>query len=461
MKILIIGSGAREHALAKAIGRSPRLSDLYYAGTHLNPGIAALATAGTLEENVLAFAQAKAIGLVIIGPEKPLASGLADALQHQGIAVVGPTQKLAQIETSKGFTRDLMKKYGISGLPHYQRFSTFNHYAEGFLHDLKDDYVLKADGLMAGKGVSVAGEHIFSLAEAKRFCQTLNSPFVIEEKLTGAEFSLLSFSDGKTLAHMPPVQDHKRLLVGDKGPNTGGMGSVTLANHLLPFLTAEDVRIAQKINENVIAALQAECAGPYQGVIYGGFMKTSTGIKVIEYNARFGDPEAINLLGLLTTDFVTLCEAITSAKLHTLSLTFARQASVCQYLVPHGYPDKPHFNDLYSQQLGFRQGAAKMSNRSVYGIHEDCELSGNAAENSSAKSILDLQQVYDQDALHYASVVKEKEHGHYRMLGSRALAVLGTADTLSQAKEKVATVIAGIQGNYYYRYDIGQEKKNV
>lgn len=459
MKILLVGSGAREHALAKAIVRSPQLSELYYAGTHLNPGIAALATAVTLEENILAFAQANAIDLAIIGPEKPLASGLVDTLQHSGIVVVGPTQKLAQIETSKGFTRDLMKKYQITGLPHYQRFSTFNKHAEDFLRHLNDNYVLKADGLMAGKGVSVAGEHVFSLAEAKHFCQTLNGPFVIEEKLTGAEFSLLSFSDGQTLAHMPPVQDHKRLLVGDKGPNTGGMGSYTSANHLLPFLTTADVLAAQKINENVIAALQAECAAPYQGVIYGGFMKTSTGIKVIEYNARFGDPEAINLLGLLTTDFITLCKAVTSAKLHTLSLTFAQQASVCQYLVPQGYPDKPYLNDLYSQQLGFRQGAARMSNRSVYGIHEDCEANGNTAENSSAQSILNVQHVYDQDALYYASVIKE--HEHYRMLGSRALAILGIADTLSQAKEKVATIIAGIQGNYYHRPDIGKEKNNV
>ena len=415
MKILLVGSGAREHALAKAIVRSPQLSGLYYAGNHLNPGIAALAIAGTREEDALAFAQAHAIDLVIIGPEKPLALGLADALQGQGIAVVGPSQKLAQIETSKGFTRDLMKKYGIQGLPQYQRFSAFSEQAEGFLRDLKDDYVLKADGLMAGKGVSVSGEHIFSLAEAKHFCQTLNGPFVIEEKLSGAEFSLLSFSDGQTLAHMPPVQDHKRLLVGDKGPNTGGMGSYTLANHRLPFLTAEDILVAQKINEEVIAALQEECAAPYQGIIYGGFMKTSTGIKVIEYNARFGDPEAINLLGLLTTDFIAVCAAITTGKLHTLALAFAQQASVCQYLVPQGYPDNPHHNDF-----------------------------------------LNLQHVYDRDALYYASVVKEEQQ-RYRMLGSRALAVLGLADTLQQAKEKTARIIAGIQGDYYYRNDIGKE----
>lgn len=420
MKILIVGSGAREHALAKAIVRSSQLSELYYASTHLNSGIAALATAGTLKENVLAFAQEKAIDLAIIGPEQPLASGLADDLQHNGFAVVGPTQKLAQIETSKGYTRDLMKKYGINGLPLYRRFSTFNRHTEDFLRSLKDNYVIKADGLMAGKGVRVAGEHLFSLTEAKHFCQKLNGPFVVEEKLTGAEFSLLSFSDGQTLVHMPPIQDHKRLLTGDRGPNTGGMGSFTLANHSLPFLTPEDILAAQKINEKVITALQTECAAPYQGIIYGGFMKTSMGIKVIEYNARFGDPEAINLLSLLTTDFVSLCTAITSSKLHTLTLTFAQQASVCQYLVPQGYPDKPSQNDW-----------------------------------------LNLQHVDDQEALYHASVIKEEKTGHYRMLGSRALAILGLADTLSQAKEKVARIIAGIQGNYYYRPDIGEEKKNV
>lgn len=419
MKILIVGSGAREHALAKAVTRSSQLSDLYAAGTHLNPGIAALATASTLDENIVAFAQRKAVDLAIIGPEKFLALGLTDALQRKGISVVGPTQKLAQIETSKGFTRDLMKKYGIAGLPRYQRFSSFNTQTANFLCALNDNYVLKADGLMSGKGVYVSGEHVFSLAEAKHLCQTLKGPFVIEEKLSGPEFSLLSFSDGKTLSHMPPVQDYKRLFIGDKGPNTGGMGSYTLANHLLPFLTTEDVIAAHKINENVVAALQIECATAYQGVIYGGFMKTATGIKVMEYNARFGDPEAINLLSLLTTDFVSVCKAITSTQLHTLPLAFEQQASVCQYVVPKGYPDKPHCDEL------------------------------------------NLQNVDKQDALYYASVLKEGQDHCYRMLGSRALAVLELADTVSQAKEKVTAIISGIRGNYYYRSDIGKAKNNV
>lgn len=416
MKILLVGSGGREHALAKALMRSSQSIALYYAGDHVNPGIAALAKAYTLEKNVLAFAQAHAIDLAIIGPEKPLAAGLVDVLQSSGIAVVGPTKKLAQIETSKGFTRDLMHKYKIRGLPNYQRFQTFDAQTEGFLRDLKDNYVLKADGLMGGKGVSVAGEHVFSIAEAKHFCQRLNGAFVIEEKLTGPEFSLLSFSDGQTLVHMPPVQDYKRLLVNNQGPNTGGMGSYTLANNQLPFLTTADIEIAKKINEQIIAALQKECGVPYRGVIYGGFMQTPNGIKVIEYNARFGDPEAINLLGLLVTDFVAVCLAITSGTLHTLSFEFASQASVCQYIVPENYP-------YQSDKQGF----------------------------------LDLQRVQDPNALYYASVVKEQQR--YRMLGSRALAVLGLANTLKEAREKAAALIAKIQGDFYYRNDIGEIKK--
>jgi len=234
---------------------------------------------------------------------------------------------------------------------------------------------------------------------------------VIEEKLQGPEFSLLSFSDGEHLAHMPVVQDHKRLLEGDKGPNTGGMGTYTLANHLLPFLNESDVAAAQAMNEAVVKALREETGESYQGILYGGFMKTADGIKVIEFNARFGDPESINLLGLLETHFIEICEAIVTGKLNQTEVKFAKQASVCKYLVPPGYPDHPE--------------------------------KGGLLDISQAKT----------SSLHYASV--EAAGNKLKMLGSRALAVLAVADNLAVAEQVVEANIANIKGEFRHRRDIG------
>lgn len=419
MNILIIGSGAREHALARAAARSEHKPKLFCYGTGVNPGIKKLCQAYKvgdicLVDNVVAFAKSTLTMLAIVGPEAALAAGVADALWQADIPTIGPKKILAQIETSKAFTRDLATKYTIPGGPDYKVFDSLEG-ADKFLNKLKGHYVIKANGLMGGKGVKVAGEHLQNHQEALQFCQQIlekGQGFVIEEKCVGPEFSLLSFSDGKHLAHMPPVQDHKRAFVGDVGPNTGGMGSYSCANHLLPFIDEADVKAAQKINELAIAALYEEYGQPYVGIIYGGYMATKDSVKLIEFNARFGDPEAMNLLALLESDFVELCQAMVEGNLSQDMALFSPKASVCKYAVPDGYPDTP--------------------------------VKGEA---------VDLGVVREAGQLYLAAV--DESDGVLYATGSRTVAALGIDESLSKAEQQAEEMIAQIQGPVFHRRDIG------
>ncbi|MDD5168790.1 MAG: phosphoribosylamine--glycine ligase, partial [Syntrophales bacterium] len=341
--ILLIGNGAREHAIAEAIVRSTRNPVLFAYMKSNNPGIASLAKEARLGSygdltSIVDFARASQASMAVVGPEDPLNAGVVDTLKDAGIPAVGPTRNLARLETSKSFTRNLVQKYNIPGNPSYKVFTSPEGIPE-FLRQLPG-VVIKPDGLTGGKGVMVQNDHFQTMDEAMSICLDIleeHGSVTVEEKLEGEEFSLQCLCDGKTVIATPPVQDHKRRFLDDKGPNTGGMGSYSCEDHLLPFLTSRDVADGLAITRKVADAIYMETGEYYKGVMYGGFMITRTGVKLLEYNARFGDPEAMNILPLLATDFVDVCRAIIEGTLEKLPVIFDKKATVCKYVVPRGY----------------------------------------------------------------------------------------------------------------------------
>ena len=422
MTILLIGSGAREHAIARALDRSSQNKSIYCLASNMNPGIAELCVEITIDnfndpELVSSYASKIGATLTIIGPENPLAEGVADALWNNGVKVVGPKKTLAQIETSKSFTRDLLTEYNIPACPKYKTFLALDGVVE-FLSNLEEDYVIKYDGLAGGKGVKVAGDHLNSHEEALAYCRELvdrGGKFVIEEKLIGQEFSLMSFCDGETLKHMPAVQDHKRAYEGDIGPNTGGMGTYSDADHSLPFLTDENIIQAHEINNATAKALKDKFGDGYKGILYGGFMTTADGVKLIEYNARLGDPEAMNVLSLLESDFIAICQGIVDETLDKVDVQFAEQATVCKYAVPKGYPDNP--------------------------------IKGEP---------IDISNIENLERLFYASV--DFKDGQLVESGSRTVAVVGMANTISKAEKIAEKEISAVEGPLFHRNDIGTDE---
>lgn len=426
MKVLLIGSGARENAIADALARSPSKPEIIALCTSQNPGIAKLAK----EMHVMDIMRFEAVvdranmyrpDFAIIGPDDPIGAGLADALEEIGIKSVAPKKSLARIETSKSFARDLLKKYKLDFSPIYRTFVKYDHNELYKFIDqqLGGEYVVKYDALKGGKGVKVSGDHLDSIEDGIAYakeCIDECGRVVIEEKLIGVEFSLLSFVSGDQVIDMPAVQDHKRAFAGDQGPNTGGMGTISDSNHSLPFLSDKDLQAASEINKKVAAALMKECGEPYKGILYGGFIAVKDGVKLIEYNARFGDPEALNILPLLESDFVQICQGIINSKLKPELVEFAHKATVCKYITPKSYPVS---KDEKGEEVFFPKQTKEAK-----------IFFGDVSQDAN-------------DKLHLG--------------GSRSAGIVGIGETIAEAEKNAEYLCSRVTGPVRYRSDIGRE----
>ena len=342
MKVLIVGSGGREHAIAWSVAKSPKVDKIYCAPG--NAGISEYAecvSIGAMEFEKLAdFAEEKQIDLTIIGMDDPLVGGVVDVFEARGLKVFGPRKNAAILEGSKAFSKDLMKKYNIPTAG-YENFDDPQKALEYLRTQAKFPIVLKADGLALGKGVLIcnsleeAEAGVKEIMEDKKFGNAGNT-MVIEEFMTGREVSVLSFVDGKTIRPMTSAQDHKRAKDGDQGLNTGGMGTFSPS----PFYTEEvDTFCKKYIYQPTVDAMAAE-GRPFVGIIFFGLMLTEEGPKVLEYNARFGDPEAQVVLPRMKTDIIEVMEACVNGTLDQVELEFEDNAAVCVVLASDGYPVK-------------------------------------------------------------------------------------------------------------------------
>ena len=341
MKVLIVGSGGREHAIAWSVAKSPKVDKIYCAPG--NAGIAEFAECVNIKamefDKLVAFAKENAIDLTIIGMDDPLVGGVVDAFESEGLRVFGPRKNAAIIEGSKAFSKDLMKKYKIPTAA-YENFTDPDE-AIKYLETAKMPIVLKADGLALGKGVLICN----TLEEAKEGVKTLmldkqfgdaGNEIVIEEFMTGREVSVLAFCDGKTIKCMTSAQDHKRAKDGDQGLNTGGMGTFSPS----PFYNDEVEAFCEKyVYQSTIDAMASE-GRPFTGILFKGLMITEDGPKVLEYNARFGDPEAQVVLPRMKNDIIDVMEACIDGKLSDVELEFEDNAAVCVVLASDGYPEK-------------------------------------------------------------------------------------------------------------------------
>jgi len=428
MKILVIGGGAREHAICDAVIRSKN-AELYSVMKNLNPGIKDL-TVNYLQEKetnvdkIINYAKEKNIDIVLVGPEAPLEIGIVNELTNLGIKACAPTKEAARIETDKEWMRKLLKKYKIPGQLKFETFTDANK-AKKFIEDLDCEVALKPIGLTGGKGVKVSGDHFNGIDEALEYVKDViknkvggQSKILVEEKAVGEEFTLQAFSDGHTILPLHAVQDHKRLLPGDEGPNTGGMGSYSCNNGLLPFLSKSEYEEGASILQKIIEALDKK-GDPYVGPIYGQFMLTIDGPKIIEINARFGDPEAMNVLPLLETDFIEICKAMLDGELNKIKLKIRKKSTVCKYVVPRGY------------------GIKSIVGKKVNVDEEKIMKTGSR--------------------LYYASV--NKENDFVTTTSSRSLAVVGISDSLSNAENICEQALNYVKSDYIFiRHDIGTPK---
>ena len=418
MKILIVGSGGREHAIAWKVSQSPKAEKIYCAPG--NAGIEEYAECvpiGAMEfEKLAAFAKEKEIDLTVVGMDDPLVGGIVDVFEKEGLRVFGPRKNAAVLEGSKAFSKDLMKKYGIPTAA-YENFDDPDK-ALAYLETAEFPIVLKADGLALGKGVLICN----TLEEAKDGVREImldkhfgaaGNRMVIEEFMTGREVSVLSFVDGKTIKCMTSAQDHKRALDGDQGLNTGGMGTFSPS----PFYTPEIDEFCQKhIYQPTVDAMAAE-GRPFKGVIFFGLMLTEKGPKVLEYNARFGDPEAQVVLPRMKNDIVDVFEACIDGTLDQIDLQFEDNAAVCVVLASGGYP--------VSYKKGF--------------------------------PIEGLENLKGRDGVYVFHAGTRKENGRFVTNGGRVLGVTATGPDLKAARANAYEAVKQVTfEKAYCRSDIGK-----
>lgn len=424
MTVLIVGSGGREHAIATSVNKSKRVSKIYAAPG--NAGIAAIAECVDIKvmefEKIADFAVEKSVDLVIVGPDDPLVGGLVDVLEARGLRAFGPRKNAAILEGSKAFSKDLMKKYGIPTAA-YETFDNADD-ALKYLETAPIPIVLKADGLALGKGVLICNTREEAMAGVKEIMLdkkfgSAGNRLVVEEFMTGREVSVLSFVDGNTIKTMSSAQDHKRAKDNDEGLNTGGMGNFSPS----PFYTEEvDKFCKENIYQRTVDAMKAE-GREFKGVIFFGLMLTPRGPRVLEFNARFGDPEAQVVLTRMESDIIDVCEACIDGKLNDIDLKFADNAAVCVVLASDGYP--------LSYEKGF-------------------EITG--LENFEGKD----------DYFCFHAGTKFNEAGKIVTNGGRVLGVTATGATLKEARAKAYEATKWVSfANKYMRTDIGKAIEEV
>lgn len=408
--VVLVGGGGREHAVARALADSD--VNLYACAGNRNPGIAEGAAGfesfdTTNPTAVTDYADEVGATIAVVGPEAPLAAGVADALDEAGVYAFGPREQEARIETDKAFQRRFMAEHDVPGLPDFETFDDREAACE-YIDTYGGDLAIKPAGLTGGKGVRVMGDQVDG-AEAKSYIRESGyDRIVLEERLVGEEFTVQAFVANGDLRVTPAVQDHKRAYEDDQGPNTGGMGSYSADGLALPFMDEDDYMDAVDVLQAVVDALS-----DYKGVLYGQFMLTADGVKVVEFNARFGDPEAMNTLPVMETDLLDVLTAARDGR-SLPQLTFQPSATVCKYAVPEGYPADP--------EAGAR-------------VTIDPEGAGDAL-------------------LFYASV--DDREGAIYTTTSRSFAVVGVADTVTDAEEIAESALerAGYEG-LRVRHDIG------
>ncbi len=411
-RVLLIGNGAREHAIATALARAG--AKIHAHMQRNNPGIAHLAEHVTIGNitNPQAIPEPSDFDFVIIGPEAPLAGGVADYVAAKGTPVVGPLRALARIETSKAYARETLSRVAPDANPRYSIIRSPDEMREFESEVGLEQIVVKPDGLTGGKGVRLFGEHLRNRDEVAAYIKALlnsHESVVLEERLVGTEFTLQALVDGSRLALLPLVRDYKRAYDDDKGPNTGSMGSYSRETHDLTYLSPDDIARAKRVMQATIDGLKRENGADYKGVLYGQFIKTQDGIRVIEFNARFGDPEAMNVLSIMSSSFVDVCGMLIDGNLKRIE--FEPTATVCVYVVPEGYPGPETVKDSP--------------------ITIDADI---------------------QSELYYASVYES--NGEIYTTGSRAIAVLGKGDTVPEARRNAYADVTKIHGRLRYRTDI-------